>query len=360
MRNVQVQAGQETYEIRIDPGALGRLEACEGVLAPWRGKRAAIVADANTGPLFGARVQASLARADIASTLITVPAGEGSKCHEELLRLYDAFLDVPLNRADVVVALGGGVVGDLAGYAASTYQRGVPLLQLPTTLLAQVDSSVGGKVAVNLPRGKNLVGTFCQPRQVVIDPQTLETLDARQVGAGLGEVIKYGCMADAALFAQLEGLGRREGLRPSLTQVIARCCEIKADYVRRDPWDHGARMELNFGHTLGHALENTLGYGVLLHGEAVSIGMVAAARWGERLGVTPVGTAARITALLRAYELPVRMPPVSPEALLSAMALDKKNAGEGVRLVLLEGMGRAVVRSVPGIEVAKLLAEEGA
>ena len=354
---VHVQAANEAYDILIQPGILDAPRALAERLAPWQGKRAAVVADAHTGPLFGERTLAALAEAGIEGRLLTVPAGEASKCHQQLLWLYDSFLDMPLTRADLVVALGGGVVGDLAGYAAATYQRGVTLLQIPTTLLAQVDSSVGGKVAVNLPRGKNLVGAFCQPALVVIDPGALDTLDPREFGAGLGEVIKYGCIADAALFERLESLPDRQSLLAGLPGEIARCCQIKAGYVRRDPLDHGARMELNFGHTLGHALENALGYGALLHGEAVCVGMVAAARWGEALGVTPPGVAGRIAALLAQYGLPTRAPgSVSVDALLRAMALDKKAKGSSVRLILLKDIGRATTRSVDRSVLSELLA----
>ncbi|MCL2545096.1 MAG: 3-dehydroquinate synthase [Clostridia bacterium] len=358
VQTVRVQAGGETYDIVIRPGAL---DARQGKtlakrLGPWQGRRAAVVADERTGPLFGARVLAALAEAGIEGRLLTVPAGEASKCHRQLLWLYDSFLDMPLTRSDLVVALGGGVVGDLAGYAAATYQRGVPLVQIPTTLLAQVDSSVGGKVAVNLPRGKNLVGAFCQPALVIIDPHALNTLDPREFGAGLGEVIKYGCIADAALFERFENFPDRRSLLSELPGIIARCCEIKAGYVGRDPFDHGARMELNFGHTLGHALESALGYGALLHGEAVCVGMAAAARWGEALGVTPPGVAGRIAALLTKYELPVAAPePISAGEIARAMALDKKADGDSVRLVLLQAIGRATVRSVRRDALAELL-----
>ena len=268
--------GQESrYEIHIGHGLLS---GCAPLFAPYRGRRAMIVADEHTAPLYGDALRAQLAAAGVNADLCTLPAGETTKCPEQLSRLYDAFLDAHLTRADLVIALGGGVIGDITGYAACTYLRGVHFVQVPTTLLAQVDSSVGGKVAVNHPRGKNLLGAFYQPELVLIDCDTLRTLDARQVGAGLGEVIKYGCIADAALFEHLEALGSREALMPVLDGVIARCCEIKADYVRQDPFDHGVRMQLNFGHTLAHALENAMGYGTLLHGEAVAIGMVAAAR----------------------------------------------------------------------------------
>ena len=255
-----------------------------------------------------------------------------------------------------MIALGGGVVGDLTGYAACTYLRGVHLIQVPTTLLAQVDSSVGGKVAINHPRGKNLLGAFYQPERVLIDCDTLKTLDARQVGAGLGEVIKYGCIADAALFERIESLGSREALMPELDQIVARCCEIKARYVQEDPHDHGVRMQLNYGHTLAHALENGMGYGVLLHGEAVCIGMVAAAKWGEALGVTPAGTHERIERVLLAYGLPTKEPEgLSREQLAATMALDKKAEGSKVNVVLLTGIGACTGMPVDSEKLARML-----
>lgn len=337
---VPVTAGatESRYDIHIESGLLA---GCAPLLAPYAGRRAAVVADSNTAPLYAGTLLEQLRRAGIAASVVILPADEETKCAAQLSRLYDAFLDLHLTRADLVIALGGGVVGDIAGYAACTYLRGVRFVQAPTTLLAQVDSSVGGKVAINHPRGKNLLGAFYQPELVLVDCDTLRTLDARQIGAGLGEVIKYGCICDRALFEQLESLGTRERLMPVLGEVIARCCSLKADYVRRDPHDHGVRMQLNFGHTLAHALENALGYGTLLHGEAVSIGMVAAARWGETLGVTPAGTAARIKAVLAGYGLMTERPVwLDAEALAATMALDKKAEGNTVRAVLLTEIGR--------------------
>ena len=346
--------GQESrYDITIGHGLLS---GCSPLFAPYRGRRAMIVADEHTAPLYGDTLRARMEVAGVSTGLCTLPAGETTKCPEQLSRLYDVFLDAHLTRADLVVALGGGVIGDLTGYAACTYLRGVHFAQVPTTLLAQVDSSVGGKVAINHLRGKNLLGAFYQPELVLIDCDTLRTLDARQLGAGLGEVIKYGCIADAALFERLEALGSREALLPVLDEVIARCCEIKADYVRRDPFDHGVRMQLNFGHTLAHALENAMGYGTLLHGEAVAIGMVAAARWGESLGVTPAGCAERIKQLLVAYDLMTERPEgLSPDALAATMALDKKAVGSTVRTVMLTDIGACTAVPLTGEQLRALL-----
>ena len=330
--------GQDSrYDIHIENGLLAR---CAPLLAPYAGKRAVVIADENTAPLYGDTLLGQLKKAGVCASLFTLPAGETTKCESQLFALYDAFLDAKLTRSDVVIALGGGVIGDITGYAACTYLRGVRFVQAPTTLLSQVDSSVGGKVAINHPRGKNLLGAFYQPELVIIDPDTLKTLDERQIGAGLGEVIKYGCIADSALFEQIEAAGSRDMLMPQLGGIIARCCEIKARYVAEDPHDHGVRMQLNFGHTLAHALENTMGYGTLLHGEAVCIGMVAAARWGETLDLTPAGTADRIHALLTAYNLPTDIPQgLTKDALVSIMARDKKASGKTVRTVILTGVG---------------------
>ena len=336
--SVTANAPESRYDIHI---AHGLLASCSPLVAPYKGRRAAVVADSNTAPLYSYTLLEQLHRAGVEASVVILPAGEETKCVEQLARLYDAFLNAHLTRADLVIALGGGVVGDITGYAACTYLRGVHFVQVPTTLLAQVDSSVGGKVAINHPRGKNLLGAFYQPELVLVDCDTLKTLDARQVGAGLGEVIKYGCIYDRALFERLESLSTRERLMPVLDEVIARCCAIKAEYVRLDPHDHGVRMQLNFGHTLAHALENAMGYGTLLHGEAVSIGMVAAARWGETLGITPAGTAERIRAVLEGYELMTEVPAgLSAGTLAATMALDKKAEGSTVRTVLLTEIGK--------------------
>lgn len=350
---VTAPAPESRYDIHIGRGLLA---SCAPLFAPYQGRKAAVVADSNTAPLYSYALLKQLHRAGLEASVIILPAGEETKCAAQLGRLYDAFLDFRLTRADLVIALGGGVVGDITGYAACTYLRGVHFIQVPTTLLAQVDSSVGGKVAINHPRGKNLLGAFYQPELVLIDVDTLKTLDDRQIGAGLGEVIKYGCICDAALFDRIEALGCREALLPVLDEIIARCCALKAEYVRLDPHDHGVRMQLNFGHTLAHALENAMGYGTLLHGEAVSIGMAAAARWGEALGVTPAGTSERIRAVLAAYGLMTDCPDgLSKEALASAMALDKKAEGSRVRTVLLERIGKATAMPLTAQELKALL-----
>lgn len=335
--SVCAPAPESRYDIHIGRGLL---KSCAPFFSAYRGKKAAVVADSNTAPLYSYALLEQLHKAGVEASVIILPAGEATKCPEQLAVIYDALLDAHITRSDLVIALGGGVVGDVTGYAAATYMRGVHFVQVPTTLLAQVDSSVGGKVAVNHPRGKNLLGAFYQPELVLIDCDTLDTLDERQFGAGLGEVIKYGCICDCALFERIEALGSRAALMPVLDEIIARCCALKADYVRRDPHDHGVRMQLNFGHTLAHALENVSGYGTLLHGEAVAIGMTAAARWGEQLGITPAGTEQRIRAVLCAYHLMTDPPEaLDADTLVSAMALDKKAEGKTVRAVILTEIG---------------------
>ena len=335
--DVYAPAEASRYPIVIAPDLL---HACEGHLSILAGRRALLVTDTHVAPLYACALEDALSAAGCAVSRAVVPAGEPSKSPQMLSVLYEHLVEQRITRKDAVIALGGGVVGDLAGYAAATFMRGVRFIQVPTTLLAQVDSSVGGKVAVNHPRGKNLLGTFYQPDRVLIDTSTLRTLDARQFGAGLGEVIKYGCIADQAFFEQLEAWGSREALTSHLPEIVARCCQIKARYVEQDPLDHGVRCHLNYGHTLAHAVETLSGYGVVLHGEAVCMGLVATAGWGEQLGCTPIGTQARIRQLLEAYDLPTRTPSgLSKDDLLHAMSMDKKGEGDAVNLVLLPRIG---------------------
>ena len=337
----------EKYDVIVENGALDDVEKYLNL-----NRKVLVLTDDGVPEMYAEKV----AKKCETPVVVTLKHGEESKNFDNFKHILSVMLENSFSRKDCVVAVGGGVVGDLTGLAVALYLRGLPFLQLPTTLLADVDSSVGGKVAVNHPRGKNLLGAFYQPELVVIDCDVLRTLDARQVGAGLGEVIKYGCIADAALFARIEALGSRKALEPMLGEVIARCCEIKARYVLEDPFDRGVRMHLNFGHTLAHALENAMGYGTLLHGEAVCIGMVAAARWGEALGVTPAGTAERIRRLLVAYDLPTDVPQgLSPAALAETMALDKKAEGASVRTILLDQIGACRAVPMAAAQLASLL-----
>ena len=271
---------------------------------------------------------------------IVLKAGEGSKNLANLEMIYDKLMEFGIDRGGAIAALGGGVVGDIAGFAAATFKRGIAFVQYPTTLLAQVDSAVGGKVAVNLSAGKNMAGTFYQPAAVFADTGTLATLDARQFSAGMAEIIKYAYIADAQLH---EWLMKDE---KEIASIICRCCEIKADYVRRDPYDTGVRMQLNYGHTIGHAIETAAGYGVILHGEAVAIGMEYAARLGEKMGISPKGLAKNTAFLLEKYDLPTCVEEELLNRALSHLEADKKAEGNMLHFVLLDKIGHAVLKKL--------------
>jgi 3-dehydroquinate synthase len=342
MRTVNVSLGSRSYPIFIGGKILADLGGhCARLQL---GRRCAIISDDHVAPLYAAKAAASLRKAGFESLLVTVPAGETSKCLKTFQTCCDRLAGHRLERKSFIVALGGGVVGDLAGFAAAAYLRGIAFVQVPTSLLAQVDSSVGGKVGVNLPAGKNLVGAFHQPRLVLCDLATLRTLPPREFRAGLGEVIKYGVIYDAALFARLERdlpkLLRRDA--GALAEVIARCCEIKAEVVRQDETETGLRAILNFGHTIGHAIEAIAGYGKYLHGEAISIGQVAAAKLSVRAAGLPVEEAERIESLLARAGLPVaiKLSPRRQAALIQAMQLDKKVSDGQIRFVLARRLGQ--------------------
>jgi 3-dehydroquinate synthase len=349
MHRLNVPLPGREYEILIEKGLLDKVGArCRVVL--MRARRIAVVTDSNVGPLYAQRVVESLEKSRFQVKLITIPAGEKSKCPEELAYLWEELLSFGLTRTDAVVALGGGVVGDLAGFAAATVLRGVDYVQIPTTLLAQVDSSVGGKVAIDLKAGKNLAGAFWQPRMVLMDPEVLQTLPDRVFSDGMAEVIKYGCILDGEFFAMLEQCPTRVQVMEVIEQVLHICCALKAEVVLEDEHDLGRRMLLNFGHTLGHAYELAYHYETYTHGEGVAAGMIAAALLGEHLGVTPAGTKERIAALLTKFNLPVRIP-CSMEDYAAAVGRDKKSAGKSISLILLEELGNAVIRKMPREEL---------
>ena len=344
MRKVKVPLQDRSYSILIGPGLLPRLGAeCARLRL---GRQCAIITDTHVAPLYGAATQQSLVKAGFVPTLVTVPAGEKAKSWTVVQSCYAQLASQRLERKSFIVALGGGVVGDLAGFVAATYLRGIPFVQVPTTLLAQVDSSVGGKVGINLKAGKNLVGAFYQPRLVLSDLATLKTLPTRQFRAGLAEVIKYGIVYDARLFTRLEhqlpALLRQD---PTvLATVVARCCQIKADVVRQDETESGLRAILNFGHTIGHAIEATSGYGTYLHGEAIAIGQVAAAVLSRALGWLGKRDFWRIVQLFQRTGLPWRIQLAQRQRrrLVASMKLDKK-VGEGeIKFVLAERIGKVL------------------
>jgi 3-dehydroquinate synthase len=341
VRSVPVQLGSRGYTIKIGPALLQNIGPECARLKP--GERCAIVTDKNAGKYYAKTVFDSLVRAGFSPVLMTIAAGESAKNLRTAAGCYDQLAAHRLERKSFIVALGGGVVGDLAGFVAATYLRGLPFVQVPTTLLAQVDSSVGGKTGVNLRAGKNLVGAFYQPRLVLCDTDTLTTLPGREFRAGLAEVIKYGIIYDPRLFAVLErGLERILRLdEKSLVPIIARCCEIKAEVVSQDETETGLRAILNFGHTIGHAIENSFGYGKLLHGEAISIGQIMAARLSEMVLGLPAEDVQRIEALFGRAGLPtqIQLNASRRRRLFDAMRLDKKTTGGEIRFVLARKIG---------------------
>jgi len=359
MQEVHIDLGARSYAIHIGSGLLARLG---NYLKEFRfTPRVLLVTNPVVGSLYGEAATAALENAGFEVLRAEIPEGEEYKSLATAEKLYDLAYTRELDRQSPVVALGGGVVGDLAGFVAATYLRGVPFVQVPTTLLAQVDSSVGGKVAVNHPRGKNIIGAFYQPRLVLADLDVLKTLDPREVRAGLAEVIKYGVIADGDFFAWLEeNLERLLALEAEpLAHAVAVSCRIKARVVQEDETEQGRRAILNFGHTLGHALEALTGYTIYRHGEAVAMGMAAAARLAVALGMFPEGDAARVINLIRRAGLPVEVPAgISPDELLASMRRDKKVLAGRLTFVLPVEIGRVeIVRDVPEEAVERVVEE---
>ena len=342
---VRVQLGQRSYNIDVGQGLLDGLGQLVGELDGI--SRALIITDTNVGPLYGDTVFESLQAAEVTTHRLTIEAGESSKCVDTANRLWQQALAAGTDRQAVVVALGGGVVGDLAGFIAATFGRGIRLVQVPTTLLAQVDSSVGGKVGINLPGAKNIVGCFWQPTHVMIDLSVLASLPDRQFAAGMAEVVKYGVIRDLELFEQLEAHASQLNQRntDALAKIVARCCQIKAEVVAADEREEtGLRAILNYGHTFGHALESITGYHQFLHGEAIAIGMTCAIQLAARLGMVPTKLAQRQTELLTNLNLPTTMPKCDSDEFLQIMRRDKKVVREHLRLVLPDKLGNVVLR----------------
>lgn len=350
-QTIQVNLGPRSYPISVvdaarlpASGFADFIRACLG--RTWAGQgceKALVVADSNVRHRWAEPVAAALKEIGLQVAIAEVAAGESSKSLASLSSLFDSLMDLQADRHTLVVAVGGGVIGDLAGFAAASFNRGLPLVMIPTTLLAQVDSSVGGKTGVNHPRGKNLIGAFHQPIGVWIDVATQATLPEREFRSGLAEVVKYGVIQDPEFFEYIEknaagALGREPSV---LKHLVARSCRLKADVVEQDELEQtGLRAILNFGHTVAHAIENVAGYGQYLHGEAVSIGMLAEMRLAEKLGWVDTALVARLEALLRQLQLPVRMANLNLDALMAAMKHDKKNRSGRVRFVLPQRLGQ--------------------
>ena len=357
-QQVHIALGERSYDIAIGAGLLDDPASFDAARA---GTQALIVTNTTVGPLYAERLARVLARRHPQVRQLALPDGEQHKSWESLNLVFDELLGSGADRRTTLYALGGGVVGDMTGFAAACYMRGVPFIQVPTTLLAQVDSSVGGKTAINHPLGKNMIGAFYQPLAVVCDLDVLRTLPARELSAGLAEVIKYGPIADMAFLDWIEA--NIDALRDcdpaALAPAVKRSCEIKAEVVGQDERESGLRAILNFGHTFGHAIEAGMGYGAWLHGEAVGAGMVMAAELSRELGLVDAGFVQRLTALIERAGLPTRGPVLDVQdnagRYLQLMRIDKKAEGGEIRFVLIDGPGRAVVRAAPDALVRQVI-----
>lgn len=355
MIHVEVALGERAYSIHIGADLIDQ----EALFAPHiRGTCVAIVTNTTVEPLYGTRVRAALERAGKRVQTIVLPDGEAHKNWQTLNQIFDALLGQHADRKVTLVALGGGVIGDMTGFAAACYMRGVPFIQVPTTLLSQVDSSVGGKTGINHPLGKNMIGAFYQPQAVIADIGTLDTLPQRERAAGLAEVIKTAAIADPVFFdwieANIDALNRCDA--SALAWAVKRSCELKAKVVAADEREAGLRAILNFGHTFGHAIEAGLGYGQWLHGEAVGCGMVMAADLSVRLGLLDEATRERLVRLIGAAHLPTRAPALGTDRYVELMQLDKKAHSGTIKFILLKRIGDTLITGAPDAEVRATLA----
>lgn len=356
MRELTVRLSHKTYPIYIENGLFNK--AGETIRRFFPGRKAFVVTDSNLVPRYGEALIDQLNQLGIPNGLYTIPAGESSKSHDQLIKLYGALSEAEITRKDVIIAVGGGVTGDLTGFAASTWLRGTGFLQIPTSLLAMVDSSIGGKVAVNLPVGKNLVGSFYHPEAVLIDPMLLNTLTDRIFADGMAEVIKHGCIRDPELFELLESLNGREDFMAHAEEIIYRNCEIKKKVVEEDERESGPRMILNFGHTFGHAIEKAFHYEKVTHGEAVAMGMVFAAELSASLGICDEAVPQRIRSCLNRYHLPTSWPKIHPDTIKNAVILDKKAQTHELVLVMIKSIGEVILQKYPKTQIGGWIDEK--
>lgn len=353
MKKLVVNFLNKSYPIHINKGLISSIG--EEIKNIYNNKKVVIITDENVDKFYGAKVKASLEKNEFAVHKFVLPPGEKSKSIEVLLSIYDKLLNINITRGDLIIALGGGVIGDLTGFAASTLLRGIPFIQIPTSLLAQIDSSVGGKVAVNLPQGKNLVGSFYQPEAVFIDPEVLKTLEKRFFYDGMAEAIKYGCIKDKELFHKLAGFKDYDTLLNHIEEIIYNCCNIKRQIVEIDEKDTGDRMLLNFGHTIGHAIEKYFNYETYTHGEAVAIGMYLITKNSEKMGLTKLGTSELIKNILKKYHLNNTIAIENKNAILGAIGLDKKNKGDFINLIMIKDIGEGFIHKIYKDEVSEFI-----
>lgn len=360
MRTYTVDLGERSYPIHIGSGVLARIG---GEVKRLQATQVLVVTNTTVGPLYEEAVMESLRRAapDVPAAVVRLPDGEAYKDLAHVETILSAASDAGLDRRSIMVALGGGVVGDMTGFAAAMWMRGIRFIQIPTTLLAQVDSSVGGKTGVNLPAGKNLIGAFHQPSAVLVDPTVLKTLPAREVSAGLAEVVKYGFLGDAAFVAQLEAdmTALRSLDFDAVERTVEHCCRMKAAIVHEDEREGGVRAKLNLGHTFGHAVEKLTGYGTYLHGEAVGVGTVMAADLSRRLGYLTEADVARVTALVKVAGLPTRVEGLSAEAAYCAMQGDKKSVGGTIRFIVMTSVGTTAIQTADRDTVFAVMRDAG-
>ncbi|MBF7094195.1 3-dehydroquinate synthase [Streptococcus sp. HF-1907] len=351
---LRVDLPQSPYDIVIENGSLGKVGSW--VKGLWKPQKIAIITDNHVGSLYAEKVKLGLLDAGFEVIVFDFLEGEASKNLKTVNKAYEFLVKNGMTRSDGIIALGGGVVGDLAGFVASTYMRGIHFLQIPTSLTAQVDSSIGGKTGVNTPFAKNMVGTFTQPDGVLIDPETLKTLGKRELIEGMGEVVKYGLIEDVELWQELQSMdGSVESILAHAESIIYHSCNVKSKVVVEDELDNGVRLYLNFGHTIGHAVEATAGYGKVMHGEAVAIGMVQLSRIAEQKELMPAGITNDIREMCQKFGLPIDHEPWNKEALFEALAHDKKARGKSIKTIIVPELGSAAINQISLEEMKEYL-----
>lgn len=353
MKKLNISLEKNSYDIFIEKGIINKTGY--EISKIYEGEKIAVITDENVYEIFGEILKQSLVQNGFNSDFIVVKPGEASKSLDTLNSVYKRLVDIGITRGDLIIALGGGVVGDLAGFAAATYLRGIDYVQIPTTLLAQIDSSIGGKVAVNLQEGKNLVGSFYHPKVVLIDPSALNSLPDKFIKDGLGEAVKYGCIKDKELFSILNAIKSKKELFENIEDIIFKCCSIKKEAVEMDEKDKGMRMLLNFGHTLGHAIEKYYNYESYSHGEAISIGMYHITKNSEALGYTKPGTADEIKNILTNLNINYKLPRMDLDIVRKSVNLDKKNISGFINLILLTEIGNSYIENVPVENIEKFI-----